>query len=383
MLRRMTALFLTLLLLAPLLTRGEELAELDAYVDSAFKASKTVGGSLIISKGEDIVYARDWGYKDLRNKLPVDENTYFRTASITKMITGIGIMRLVDMGLLDLDADISTYFGYKIASGRYPAIPLTLRQLMSHTSSISDNGGYSRSGNKVSEMLAAVHDRRGNFTGKRPGAAYSYSNLGAGVTGSIIEAVTNMSIDTFMRGAVFEPLNIEASYSPSRLTNHGDVSNQYRLGKLDRAASGALAKPLEDFADPENHYMITIGNVWIRSRDMAKLAALLCGDGSYAGTRIISSDSIYEMRREQMELGKSVTGPSPYGLFLEHNDTLLPDKMVYGHQGMSNGAILNCYFEPESGFSMVLFSNGGSQARSNRVGLLARKFFSYFYELYN
>ena len=113
MIRRMTALLLTLLLLAPLFTRGEELAELDAYVDRAFEAAKTVGGSLVIMKGEDVVYARDWGYKDLRNKLPVDENTYFRTASITKMITGIGIMRLVDMGLLDLDEDISTYLGYK------------------------------------------------------------------------------------------------------------------------------------------------------------------------------------------------------------------------------------------------------------------------------
>lgn len=126
MIRRMTALLLTLLLLAPLITRGEELAQLDAYVDRAFGAAKTVGGSLVIMKGEDVVYARDWGYKDLRNMLPVDENTYFRTASITKMITGIGIMRLVDMGLLDLDEDISTYFGYKIANGRYPAIPLTL-----------------------------------------------------------------------------------------------------------------------------------------------------------------------------------------------------------------------------------------------------------------
>ena len=383
MIRRTTALFLILLVLVPLFTRAEEQSSLDAYVDRAFKAAKTVGGSLVIMMGEEIVYARDWGYKDLRNQAPVDEHTYFRTASITKMITGIGIMRLVDMGLLDLDEEISTYFGYKIANGRYPAIPITQRQLMSHTSSVSDNGGYSGSRSKISEMLAADHDRRGNFTGTRPGTAYSYSNLGAGVTGSIIEAVTNMSIDTFMRGAVFEPLDIEASYSPSRLTNPGDVSNQYRLGKLDRAASGALAKPLEDFSDPENHYMITIGNAWLRSRDMAKLTAMLCGDGSFAGTRIIRPESAFDMRREQMELGKSVTGPSPYGLFLEHNDTLLPDKMVYGHQGMSAGAILNCYFEPESGFSMVLFSNGGSQSRSNRIGLLARKFFSYFYELYN
>ena len=383
MIRRTTALFLILLVLVPLFTRAEEQSSLDAYVDRAFKAAKTVGGSLVIMQGEEIVYARDWGYKDLRNQAPVDEHTYFRTASITKMISGIGIMRLVDMGLLDLDEDISTYFGYKIANGRYPAIPITLRQLMSHTSSVSDNGGYSGSRSKVSEMLSAAQNRRGNFTGTKPGTAYSYSNFGAGLTGSIIEAVTNMSIDTYMRGAIFEPLDIEASYSPSRLTNPEDVSNQYKLGKLDRAASGVLAKPFEDFADPERHYLITIGNAWIRSRDMAKLTAMLCGDGSFAGTRIIRPESAFDMRREQMELGKSVTGPSPYGLFLEHNDTLLPDKMVYGHQGMSAGAILNCYFEPESGFSMVLFSNGGSQSRSNRIGLLARKFFSYFYELYN
>lgn len=112
--RRFTALFLCLLLLLPSLSLAdvEAITELDAYVDQAFRAAKTVGGSLVVMKDGQIVYARDYGMKDKARELPVDENTFFRTASITKMISGIGLMRLVDMGLLDLDAEIGRYLGY-------------------------------------------------------------------------------------------------------------------------------------------------------------------------------------------------------------------------------------------------------------------------------
>ncbi len=382
MIRRLIALLLTLLALNPTSNTASEANELDSYVDQAFHAARTVGGSLVISKHGQIVYARDWGYKNLRTKEPVDENTYFRTASITKMVTGIGLMHLVDQGQLDLDEDISHYFGYPIANGHYPAIPLTLRQLMSHTSSISEGGGYSNIRSTVADMLAASYDRRSNFTKTRPGSTYRYSNFGAGLTGAVMEAVSGKSIDSYMRSAIFRPLGIDASYSASRLSSPEDVSNQYKDGKLDRAASGAIAKVYEDTADPERHYRITIGDVWMRSRDMAKLASLLCGDGSYQGLQVLSPQSVYDMRLEQADVGRSVSGSSPYGLFVEHNDSLLPDRLVYGHQGMSDGAILICYYEPQCGFSMVLFSNGGSTTRSNRIGKLARKFFTHFYTLY-
>ena len=382
MIRRLTALLLSLLMLTPVFSLAEEADETDSYVDRAFKEAKTVGGSLIIIKGEDIVYARDWGWRDLRAKAPVDENTYFRTASLTKMITGIGLMTMVDEGLLGLDDNISGYFGYPIANGYYPKVPMTLRQLMSHTSSLLETGGYSNLNNKVGDMLAASRDRRSNFKKARPGSSYLYSNFGAGLTGSIMEAVSGLTIDDYMKSAVFEPLGIDASYSASRLSSPQDVSNQYLDGKLNRAASGALSKAYDPLPDPENHYRITVGDAWMRSRDMAKLLILLCGDGSYGDVQILSPDSVLEMRLEQMDLGKSVTDPSPYGLFVEHNDTFLDGIMVYGHQGMSDGAILNCYYEPQSGFGMVLFSNGGSKIRQNRVGALARKFFGYFYEIY-
>lgn len=354
----------------------------DAFVDEAFSSAKTVGGSLVIMKAGETVYARDYGYKNLRNKLPVDQNTYFRAASITKMITGIGLMRLVDEGKLVLDGDISQYFGYPIANGFYPRVPLTLRQLMSHTSSVSEGGGYSSIRKEAAQMLSKKYDRRSNFYNEPPGSTYRYSNFGAGLTGSLMEAVTGLDIDSYMKKAVFSPLGIDAAYSASRLNRPEDVSNQYKNGKLDRAASGQIRKQYEDFPSPETHYRITMGDAWITSRDMAKLAALLCDNGSFDDIVILSPQSTRMMRAEQMTLNKSVTGPSPYGLFLEHNDSLLPQKTVYGHQGMSEGAILNCYFEPESGFVFVLFSNGGSMVRENRVGKLARKLFTYFYDIY-
>ena len=357
--------------------------EIDAQIDTYFRRAKTVGGSLVVMSKGRIVYARDYGYKHLRTQAPVNANTFFKTASITKMVTGIGLMTLVEGGKLDLDRDISEYFGYKVGNPYYPKLPLTLRQLMSHTASLSDTGGFNNSNLKVSDILMLSHGRKGNFLKRKPGSFYSYSNLGGGLTGALIEAVTEQSLNSYMTQSVFAPLGIEAAYSASLLKTSEDVTNQYLDGALRRAAKGAIEEDYQDFPDPEKHFRTTAGDLWIRSRDMAKLAALLCGDGSYDGVRILSAQSVQLMRLPQESLGKSVTGKSPYGLFLERNSTILKDKPVYGHQGMSAGAILNCYFEPESGFVFVLFSNGGSMVRDNRVGVQARSMITYLYPLFS
>lgn len=354
---------------------------IDARIDAYFKKAKTVGGSLVVMSKGRLVYSRDWGYKNLSARAPVDANTFFKTASITKMVTGIGLMTLRDSGRLELDRDISDYFGFRIGNPYYPNIPLTLRQLMSHTSSLSENGGFSNGRYTVSDMLTLSHRRTGNFIKKKPGSVYSYSNFGGGLAGALMEAVTDQSINRYMTQAVFAPLGMEAAYSASLLKTPEDVVNQYVDGKLSRAAGGYINEKYEDFPDPEKHFRTTAGDLWIRSRDLAKLAALLCGDGSYQGVRILSGESVQLMRLPQESLGRSVTAQSPYGLFLEHNDTIIKGKLVYGHQGMSPGAILNVYFEPETQFVFVLFSNGGSKVRDNRVGVLARSMITYLYPL--
>ena len=372
--------------LIPGYAAGEEFSgdftETDAQVDSYFKKSSTVGGCLVVAVGGQVVYQRDYGYSNKNHKQPVTEDTYFRIASITKMVSAIGIMQLKEQGLLDLDEDISEYFGYQIVNPNYPKIPITLRQCMSHTTSLSQNGGYSYESRTIHDMLAKEVRRPSNFTREKPGDHYSYSNFGAGLMGSIMEAVTGVSINQYMTEHLFKPLGIDAAYGAGFLTEPDHIASQYQNGDMYKSASKYLSEKYEDFADPERHYRITVGDVFIRSRDLAKIGALLCGDGSFDGVQLLTKDSVEMMRTDQREFGASVTGESPYGLCVNLMGNVVKGRMIYGHQGMSNGAMCNVFYDPETQFVLVMLTNGCSQVRQDRIGVLPRRLFTYTYPLF-
>ncbi len=360
----------------------EDLSIIDAQVDSYFKKSSTVGGSLVIAKNGEIVYQRDFGFQNKNQKAPVTEDTYFRIASITKMVSAIGIMQLTEQGILDLDQDISKYFGYEIVNPNYPKIPITLRQCMSHTTSLSQNGGYSFESRTIHDMLAKEVRHFSNFTGEKPGDHYSYSNFGAGLMGSIMEAVTGISINQYMTENVFKPLSIDAAYSAGFLSQPECIASQYENGDIYKSASKYLEEAYEDFADPERHYRITVGNIFIRSKDLAKIASVLCGDGSLGGVQLLTKESVEMMRTEQRVLNASVTGESPYGLCVNLMGNMLKSRMIYGHQGMSNGSMCNVFYDPETQFVLVMLTNGCSQVRQDRIGVLPRRLFTYTYPLF-
>ena len=100
--------------------------------------------------------------------MPVTEKSYFRCASVTKLVTGIGLMRMMDDGLLDPDEDISAYLGYEAGNPRYPDTPITLRMLMSHTSGLNENSSYSRLSSKLSDMIALDKKGGGQFQRRPP-----------------------------------------------------------------------------------------------------------------------------------------------------------------------------------------------------------------------
>lgn len=358
-------------------------AAVNAAVDRLFKQSRTVGASLVIMRNGAVLFRRDYGMRNLHQKLPVDENTYFRVSSVTKMVSAIAILQQVEAGLLDLDEDISEYFGYQIANPYFRRIPLTLRQLMSHTSSVSEGGGYSSIRSTVSQMLSRKSNRQSNYLDAAPGSRYVYSNFGAGLAGSCAEAVTGQSFNRTLTDGVFKPLGIDASLAASWLLSPDDIASVYENGTLKRAAAKYLNEPYEDTASPETHYRTSVGGLFIRASDLALLASALCGDGQVDGVRLLKEETVRMMREQQHTLGESVSGESPYGLFLERNTQLLPERTVFGHQGMNNGASSNVYFEPESGFVFVLTTNGCSQVRDHGTIVLAKNLLRYTYPLFS
>lgn len=107
--KKLIALILCLLL--PLTHCLAEESSLDADLAKIFSGHKATGAALYVAKDGEIVYAYLYGYADKKAGIAVSEDTYFRTASVTKMISAIHIMQLVEQGLLDLDENIGVYSG--------------------------------------------------------------------------------------------------------------------------------------------------------------------------------------------------------------------------------------------------------------------------------
>ena len=143
-LKRLLALLCALLLL-PLCAFAEDkdTSALDAEVAKKFGAFRTTGGMVVAAKDGEIIYKYCYGYADNGKKVLVTEDSYFRLASVSKLVTACAVMRLVDAGLLDLDENIGKIIGgdnpYNAVNPSFPGTPLTSRMLMSHTSPIWDS----------------------------------------------------------------------------------------------------------------------------------------------------------------------------------------------------------------------------------------------------
>ena len=204
--------------------------------------------SVLAVKEGQVVYEGHFGHRRMESDGPklgtaTNSQTMYRVASISKLVTAIGVMRLVDAGRLDLDADISRYLGFKVRNPNFPKVPITSRMLLSHTSSLRDDAGY------VFELNVALRDvlsPQGKLFGKSaawaprstgasaaPGKYFQYVNLNFGVLGTIVEAITHERFDVYLQRTVLNPLGVQAAFIPEGL-QQADVDNLavlYRKGQ--------------------------------------------------------------------------------------------------------------------------------------------------------
>ena len=379
--KRLLCVLLALLTLMPAVAVASENAELDAVLADIFPKYKTTGAVVVVAKDGEIVYHYDYGYAYKKDREPITPESYFKIASVTKLVSAIRVMQLVEEGMLDLDAPIGNYFGFTIQNPHHRAIPVTLRHLMSHTSSLSQRGGYSRE-RRLDTFLDASLNHWSNWEDWAPGSKYAYSNFGAGLMGSLMEIVTQQNIDDCVREGVFEPLNIDAAYHISLLGDPDKAVYTYRAdGSLLSSRAAYMRNAWEPEIDPNAHYTITVGSVWIRGDDLCRLGIMLCNGGTIDGVQILKPETVELMMSSQQGLGH-VTVDSPYGLCVHRVSNLLDDYMVYGHQGLSEGILCNLYFDPETRLVFTLITNGSSTNMTDHIGRLSRRIFAEIWDRY-
>lgn len=135
-----------------------------------------------------------------------------RIASISKLVTAIGVMRLVDAGVLDLDRDVSDYLHWQLRHPQFPDRPITLRLLLSHRSGLTDGADYIIPlGETLRQRLA---DPRAWDAAHGPGDDwFHYTNLNFPVAASVMEAATGERFDRLMQRLVLKPLGLAACYN--------------------------------------------------------------------------------------------------------------------------------------------------------------------------
>jgi CubicO group peptidase (beta-lactamase class C family) len=272
---------------------------------------------------------------------PVDAHTLFRIASISKMMTTLGLMRLHEAGKLDLDTDVSGYLGFSLRNPHFPDQPILLRHLLSHTSSLRDEAGYSWG---VDTALKDVLAPGGRLYGEGrmwaanagPGAYFTYCNLGWGVIGTIMEKVTGERFDRLMRRLLVEPLGLHAGYNPSELpaADVANIATLYRKRTVDTEVwdpNGPWIAQVDDYsrnppAPPAGieRYVIganatpfsPTGGMRISARDMGTVMRMLMNGGMHEGKRILNKSTLERMFARQWTYdGKGGNGDSLNGLF--------------------------------------------------------------------
>lgn len=148
------------------------------------------------------------GYADPASRRFATAEDPVRIASVSKLVTALGVMRLVEAGTLDLDRDVSVWLGWNLRNPAFPDVPITLRMLLSHQSSLTDGADYII---PLGETLEDwVREPRAWDTSHRPGSYFRYTNLNFPVVASVMEKASGERFDRLMARIVFSPLKLDA-----------------------------------------------------------------------------------------------------------------------------------------------------------------------------
>ena len=216
---RLAFALLFLALSSSLAAQAPSLDSLDAYITGQMARRQVAGLSLAIVQDGKIVYAKGYGLADRSSRTPVTINTLFQAGSISKPVSAVGALGLVEQGKVALDAPVNGYLtSWKVPENRFTAqAPVTLRRLLSHNAGMTVHGfpGYDVNEPVPSVVQVLDGSAPANTPPIRvdttPGAIWRYSGGGFTVMQQMVVDVTKMPFPRFMQETVLGPSGMTAS----------------------------------------------------------------------------------------------------------------------------------------------------------------------------
>ncbi len=331
-----------------------KVAKAEAGINHIMDSGNVVGFSVAVVKHHKIIYTHSFGLKDIEKNIPLTDNSIFRIASISKSFTATSIMQLVEAGKLSLDDDFSKLVGFQVRNPKFPNTTITLRMIMSHTSSVNDSQGYfsldAIDPSKNKEYAKCYNDYE-------PGKGYAYCNLNFNMTGAVIEKITGQRFDLYVKQHILDPLGLYGGYCVDSL-DKSRFATLYEFNKDSNKFIAATAAYNPRSEEIKNHILgVTTpifsptGGMKISATDLAKYMIMHSQKGKYKSVRIISENSAIQMQTK-------LSDEEGYGLALETTEKLIPGEMMCGHTGSAYGLYSAMFFNAQKEFGIVVICNG-------------------------
>ncbi len=238
------------------------------------------------------------GRRDIEGDLPMEQDTLFRIASMTKPITVLGIQMLVEEGKLSVDDPVEKHlpeFRGQAMSGGSPKRPALLRDLLTHTSGLAESPTFGAGEARPLNLDAAARAIAARPLSFEPGSKWSYSNAGIITLGRIIEVASGTGYEAFLKARIFDPLGMKDTtfYPDPDQMKRAAVAYDRKDGKLVAVASSRQAP------DRASGYPNPAGGLFSTAPDLVKLDRMLVNGGELDGRRYLSRASLAEMTRVQ------------------------------------------------------------------------------------
>jgi len=277
-------------------------AAIDAYVEDQMRRLNIPGLAMAIVEGDQIVHVRGFGHARPGGEAPTPQTPFF-IGSVTKSITALAIMQLVEADKVELDAPVKRYLPWFRVADPEASAHITVRHLLNHTSGLSMLQGQLVLTDMDDAPGATERQLRALSTVKLShpvGTKFAYNNTNYNILGMIIEVVSGEAYADYVQHHIFTPLGMKHSYSSKSVAQKNGLAMGYRYW---------FGHPFPAPNLPMPSGSLPSGQLSSSAEDMAHYLTIYLNGGRYGDVQILSSSGIEEMQRgtvEIIEMGESL-----------------------------------------------------------------------------
>lgn len=342
---------------------AQDLSELEARLDSVIEmnmeSSHTPGLAYILVKDGEVVLKRGYGFTTLGEAIEHvnPDSTIFRIGSVTKTFTALALLQLVDDGKINLHVDVNKYLTSIQVPNSYEA-PITVHHLLTHTAGFDEiNGRRVFSEDQLIPLDEFLEDRL--IRVREPGGFISYSTYSIALAGLIVEEVSGMDLERYMKTKIWEPLEMTMTSIEPPESHHPFIAEgyEYRNGVN-------VPQPWEWY------HTFPASSINSTVTDMAQYMLMLLNKGSWNNNTILSNEMAMNMQTNQSNIHQEVEGFA-YGFY----EDFISGLTAYSHGGDMLGYSGYLSLVPELNMGIyVVHHHEGSRLRFNVLSTVMEYF---------